>query len=351
MTRTLAYALNAISKKNQSDFKLASLYDSPHDLMTNYLPAASFKAFGNRRLSFILKSVSMVKKPGIIILSHINLALVGLIIKLLRPDCDIWLFAHGIEVWRPLSFLKRMLLKKCSKVICVSSYTRQQVLAWHKVKPEICHVLNNSLDPFLQQPTEFKKPQYLLERYKLSAGQPVILTLSRLASTELYKGHDSVIRAVGRLKEEFPDIKYIIAGQCDEEEELRVRELIAKEGLTDHVILSGFLDEAELPDHFLLADAFVLPSKKEGFGLVFIEALACGLPVICGDSDGSIDAIRNGALGSAINADDESELDTCIAGYLRTPLTAERRKSLQIECIAHFNTKKYMADLEIMING
>jgi len=94
------------------------------------------------------------------------------------------------------------------------------------------------------------------------------------------------------------------------------------------VILTGFIDESEFADYFLLADLFVLPSKKEGFGIVFIEAMAYGLPVICGNADGSIDAICNGELGKAVNADDPAELEDAITGYLDEPLTAAARRRI-----------------------
>jgi phosphatidylinositol alpha-1,6-mannosyltransferase len=94
----------------------------------------------------------------------------------------------------------------------------------------------------------------------------------------------------------------------------------------------------------------VLPSKKEGFGIVFIEALACGLPVICGNSDGSIDAIWNGELGKAINPDDLTSLESAITDYLTTPSTEDIRQYLQTQCLLHFNESNYMINLEKLIN-
>ena len=117
----------------------------------------------------------------------------------------------------------------------------------------------------------------------------------------------------------------------------------------DEVILTGFLNESELTDHFLLSDLFVLPSKKEGFGIVFVEALACGLPVICGNSDGSTDAIKDGELGIAINADDLDELESTIADSLETPLTKESRLALQNQCLLYFKEDVYRNNLKEII--
>ena len=351
MTRTLAHALQSICKKNEWGFTVSSLYDADSDLMPQYLPPQSFKGFGNNRMRFILKSVFYARKPKVVILSHINLAIIGLLIRVMNPKCQVWLVGHGIEVWYKLPFHKTLLLKKCHKILCVSNFTKDQIIKQHHINPAKCEVLNNAVDPFMKLPKKFTKPGYLLDRYGLTASTPVIFTLTRLASTEQYKGHDMVIKAIGKLKKTFPDIKYILAGKYDALEETRVKKLINDFGVAEHVVLTGFISEQEVADHFLLADIFVLPSKKEGFGLVFIEALACGLPVICGNADGSIDAILNGELGKAINTDDLEELENAITGYLTLPLTISRRKFLQDKCIQNFNEHLYIDKLSSMLTN
>ena len=350
MTRTLAHSLYHISKKENWNFRLFSLYDSRYDLMSQYLPSKNYTGFNNSRISLGLTSIKEASRANIVILSHINFSLIGIVIKLFNPKCKVWLIAHGIEVWRPLNFIKRTFLKRhCDKIICVSNFTKQQMIARHGSNPDKCVVLNNAVDPFIKLPDTFERPEYLLNRYGLSPSTQIIFTLTRLASSEQYKGHEQVIKAVASLKQDFPNIKYVLAGQYDPVEEVRIRSLIDKYDVRDDVILTGFLNENELTDHFLLADLFVLPSKKEGFGIVFVEALACGLPVICGNADGSTDAIKDGKLGTAINVDDLSELQDTIVRYLNTPLTLEKRKNLQKECLQYFDEKYYRKNLQKML--
>lgn len=351
MTRTLAHSLFHISKQKNWDFKLWSLYDSRYDLMGQYLAPENFVGFGRSKSRLALETLRTATHADIVILSHINLALLGLVIKMLRPKCQLWLVAHGIEVWRPLNFIKRIFLKRyCDKIICVSNFTKAQMIKMHRSDPDKCIVLNNAIDPFIKQPDEFEKPEYLVNRYSLTPANQVIFTLTRLASSEQYKGYEQVIKAVGRLKQQFPGIKYILSGQYDSAEELRIKELIRACKVDDEVILTGFLNEKELADYFLLADLFVLPSKKEGFGIVFIEALACGLPVICGNADGSTDAIRNGELGTAINVNDLDELERTIVRYLQNPLTVATRENLQSQCLHYFNELVYRKNLLQLIN-
>jgi len=352
MTRTLAYSLFNISEQKGWNFRLFSLYDSRYDLMDRYLPAKNYKGFGNHRIGLGLKTIDAANSADIVILSHINLSLIGITIKLTNPRCQLWLVAHGIEVWRPLNFIKRAFLKRyCDKIVCVSAFTKNQMIRWHGSDPDKCVVLNNAVDPFIKLPETFEKPEYLLNRYGLTTSNQIIFTLTRLASSEQYKGYEQVIKAVSRLKQSFSNIKYILSGQYDSAEEKRIRELIDKFSVNEQVILTGFLNENELTDYFLLSDLFVLPSKKEGFGIVFVEALACGLPVICGNADGSTDAIRNGELGTAINVDDLDELERTIAGYLKAPLTITGRQSLQSRCLHHFDEKHYRDKLQKMINN
>lgn len=351
MTRTLAYSLSTLARKNNWDFKLWSVYDSKKDLVPKYLFAENFKGFVGNRVALILQTIGIATKPDIVIISHINLAIIGILVKIFNPKCKVWLIAHGIEVWRPLSALKKMFLKQCDKIICVSSFTKQQMINWHQTDPAICTVLNNAVDPFMKLPENFAKPERLKRRYRLTADNPVIFTLTRLAATEQYKGHDQVIKVISKLRLKFPGLKYLLAGEYDHKEEIRIQKLITHNKVDEEVILPGFIDETELSDYFLLADLFVLPSKKEGFGIVFIEALAYGLPVICGNSDGSVDAICHGELGTAINADSLDELEEAITQHLKKSLTDENRKDLQHRCLLHFNEADYRNKLQKLINN
>jgi len=349
MTRTLGYSLNQLCDENNWDFKMLSAYDSDIDLMEQYVPEKNFKGYGANRIAFVIKALKEAAKADIIILSHINLAIVGILTKFINPKCKVYLVAHGIEVWRPLSFWQKKLLQRVDKVICVSNFTQEQMFQLHNVPSVKCTILNNAIDPFMQLPSRFEKPAHFLNKYNITNNDPIIFTLTRLAATEQYKGHDQVIKVISRLKEKFPTIKYILAGQYDDDEEVRIRELIADNDVSQQVILTGFINEKDLPDYFLLADVFVLPSKKEGFGIVFIEALACGLPVICGNADGSIDAIRNGELGQAIDVTDLNALEDAITTVLQEPLTQQKRAYLQKACVKYFNEQDYRKQLEQLL--
>lgn len=349
MCRALAYSLSQIMGKDTCNFQLWSVYDRQTDIFSDYLEPSCFRGFGGKRPFFTMRAISMATRADVFIFSHINLAVIGLIIKLINPTCKVWLIAHGIEVWRPLSPIKRYFLRRCDKVICVSNFTKEQIIRRHQTPPEICEVLNNMVDPLIKLPMSIVKPAYLLNRYHLKDDQPIIFTLTRLASTEQYKGYELVIEAVSIVKNKYPDIKYILSGKYDVSEQARIQTLIENYNLTNQIILTGFIPDEELADHFMLADLFVLPSKKEGFGIVFIEALACGLPVICGNVDGSIDAIRGGELGRAVNTGDATELRSAIIEQLEKPLTMIERQQLQQKCLSYFSETQYRQRLKTML--
>ncbi len=349
MSRTLAHALTEVAKRNNWTFKLWSVYDHNSDVMPQYISPANFKGFGFKRPRFAFKSLALAHTSDVVILSHINMAVVGLAIKLINPRCSVWLIAHGIEVWRPLSKVKKFFIEKCDKIICVSNFTKQEMIRWHHTNGNKCIVLNNAVDAFMVLPTSFTKPDYLLNKYKLNKDDVILFTLTRLAATEQYKGYEQVIKVIDKLKIKIPNIKYVLAGQYDAIEEARINQLIAEHQVQDQVILTGFINEKELPDHFIMADLFILPSKKEGFGIVFIEALACGLPVICGNVDGSMDAIKNGDLGKAINPDDLEEIETTLLRHLERPLTIDKRTELQQQCLRYFNEDTYIDKLQQLL--
>jgi glycosyltransferase involved in cell wall biosynthesis len=143
----------------------------------------------------------------------------------------------------------------------------------------------------------------------------VLLTVSRLASSERYKGHDRVIRALPRVLEQHPETVYVVVGDGDDRS--RLETIAAKTGVSAQVRFTGLIGGDDLADYYRLADVFVMPSTGEGFGIAFLEAMASGVPVIGGNRDGTVDPLVDGALGTAIDPDDEDQLVGAICAALR----------------------------------
>ncbi len=296
--------------------KIFSLYDETEEVNPIYFPAQVFLGFGKQRLKFLLAAIKQGSNSRMVILSHVNLVTVGFAIKLFSPKTKLFLIAHGIEVWRNFPGWKKMMLAKCDQILPVSDFTKKKMMQLYNLPEEKFTILNNCLDPFLPPAQQQPKDENLLMRYGIDANDKVLFTLTRLAGNEGYKGYDKVINAIHFLKEKYPGIKYLLVGKYDAIEKKRVDDIIIRLGLQNHIILTGFIADEELATHYALADLYIMPSKKEGFGIVFIEAMFYGKPVIAGNVDGSADALDNGNLGILINPDDTEQINNAIITVL-----------------------------------
>jgi phosphatidylinositol alpha-1,6-mannosyltransferase len=221
-----------------------------------------------------------------------------------------WLQTHGIDIWAPRSGFKRSAVEAADLVTAVSRVTRRRLLDWIDLAPDQVRVLPNTVRDIFVPGTA--APDY---RARLGiAGGPVILTVGRLASTERSKGHEAIFGLMPALRRRFPGLLYLIAGEGDDLPRLkqRTRDL----GLEDGTVrFLGYVLDGELPDLYRLADLFVMPSSTEGFGIVYLEAAACGLRVVGGASDGSADAIQDSRVGTTVDPDDgEALLAAIVAG-------------------------------------
>ncbi len=343
--KNFIYALAKIYGQNQ--WLSYSMHDRQNDLDVAYTSDENYKAFGGRKFGFIFSSVKEGFKSHTIILSHINLLLVAKLIATFKPRKRFILFAHGIEVWGILAKWKVDFIKAKVVVWAVSEFTRQQLIEKHHFSPEKVKVLNNSLSPFLLAPTHFEKPKALLEKYKLDINRPILYTLSRLSSTEQYKGYDTVIKALAQLKKEGQTFTYLLAGKADTIEKARVESLIAEYELNDSVQLIGYIAEDELSAHFLLIDVFIMPSTGEGFGIVFIEAAAHGCQIIGGNADGSTDALLNGQLGQLVNPNSVAEIKAAILNAIKN--TKHQPEHQQEMALAHFGFETYVEKVKQLL--
>lgn len=316
--RIAAKSLYEMTFDEMMKVKLMSMHDTQEQGDENhFFPTESFLGFGGNRIRFISSAVTEGAKSDIVILSHINLLLAGWLIKKISPRTKVVMFAHGIEVWRNLQRHQLKMIASCDRIFAVSNYTADIVSKIKGIKPGKAHVLNNCLDPFLPQKARGIQDAELRRRYHLKESDIILFTLTRLSSKERYKGYDKVIEAMMKINNDFPDLKYLIAGSYDANEKSFLDEIISKYKLDGKVKLAGFIPEEELIDHFKMADLYVMPSMKEGFGIVFIEAMFYGLPVIAGNKDGSTDALLNGKLGKLVDPLNTTEIASAMSEILK----------------------------------
>lgn len=347
VSRVVGKALYEISgETNDSALKVYSMYDESADVDEKYFPKSLFTRFGRKKLQFVIAAFWQGIKCKRVILSHSNLLVPGVLIKLFSPKTKLILLAHGIEVWSSFPSWKKYLLGKCDQVFAVSNFTKSKMIQVHGIDETKVIVLNNCLDPFLPAPFESGKSSSLLNRYRLTKDDLVLITLTRLSSKEQYKGYDNVLYAIRELKITIPQIKYILVGKYDEAEKERVDTLILSLQLQDNIIFTGFIPDDELAAHYSIADLYIMPSKKEGFGLVFIEAMYYGKPVIAGNKDGSVDALRNGKFGLLINPDDREEITNAIIKVINNKTAFIPSQS---DVIAEFSYPRYKEKLKKML--
>jgi len=348
--RAYLKALSDLEKEGIVVADAWSMYDDKCD--SKYFDRRYYQCFNGKKIQFILKVWKAAFKYDIVILAHINLSLAGWGVKKIFPRKEIILNTHGIEVWMPLGGIKKTLIQQADKILAVSNFTKNTIANVHNINPDKITVFHNTIDPYFSWPDEFKKPEYLLERYNLKQQIPVIFTLTRLSYSEKYKGYDKVMQIIPFLKRRFPDVKYILSGKPDVKEEKRLVDLKETNNIKDEVLLTGFVKDEEVTDHYLLADVFILPSRKEGFGIVFIEAMACGVPVIGGNKDGTADALQQGKLGYLIDPDDEMGMLEALENFLSVKdKIAENsiKKELQQKVMDAFGFETFKQNLKTVL--
>lgn len=249
----------------------------------------------------------------------------------------LWVQAHGIDAWQSPGPLHRRGLTAATLVTAVSRYTRARLLAWADVPAHRVRVLPNTVDAAYAP----RRPRAdLAARYGL-AGRRVILTVGRLSSLERYKGHDRIIAALPGVLHRVPDAAYLIVGDGDDRP--RLEQLAREAGVADRVAFAGQVPDEELGDHFALASVFAMPSTGEGFGIVYLEAAASGLPVIAGNRDGSVDALAEGRIGRLIDPESQPEIEAALSDALTAARDAADAAEVQRFAFPRFSAR--VADL------
>ncbi len=271
----------------------------------------------NSRARYVRELVRvLIKREGydVVLCGHINLLPLAVVTSRLLGAKHV-LLIYGIDAWRPTGRRLSDRLVACADlVISISRFTKQRFLSWSAVHDDQVHLLPNAIH--LEEYGIGEKPRYLEQRYGLE-GKKVLMTLARLEQSEQQKGIDEMLEVLPELLAEEDKLTYLIAGDGDDKQRLE-RKAVSL-GLDKRVAFAGRVSEAEKADHYRLADVFVMPGRQEGFGFVFLEAMACGIPVVASSLDGSREAVLYGKLGELGNPDDREVLKAAIRRALRRP--------------------------------
>lgn len=214
----------------------------------------------------------------------------------------------GIEVWRPLSLDRRKALANATVKFAISRHTLDRALPFC---PDLAGtaVLPLALE---EREPEGAPDAAVLER----AGEGFFLIVGRMAATERYKGHDQVLAALP------PGARLVVAGDGDDRPRLEAK--AAELGVADRVFFPGFVSEATLAELYRRSAALVMPSRGEGFGLVYLEAMRAGKPCVAARGSAAEEIVADGETGLLVDPDDARQLARSLKDLLGCPAGARR---------------------------
>ena len=262
-------------------------------------------------------------RPDLIIFNHINFFTYGWIARKLKIPYQV--IVYGSEVWGNLGKFKTRFLENASAIISISEFTKKCLIN-SGIDTEKIKLLHFGIDmeEFRILPSE-KNPLRIISKN-------ILLSVCRLEGSERHKGYDKIIEILPDLSQEFTDIKYIVIG--DGTDKTRIMNLAKELGVFDKLVLPGAITDVNtLVNYYNLCDIFVMPSYfciskdrviGEGFGFVYLEAAACGKPVIAGKGGGCPEAIEDGVSGFLVDPNDKKGLYETIVKLLRDKELAKK---------------------------
>jgi len=324
LNKNILISLVDVIQGRESDLTILSLLEND-DNRPQSLPAqVKFQAFNGNRFLFTLKLLRIVFLRPLIFFDHVNLALpvlpfafTGLI--------ETIIFAHGSECWRKIRWTSKLSYKAATLCLTNSNFTLSKLVSKvSKVKGEAC-LLGLSPDFYMREDKlEESKEQINLTAVdaKLSVlSERFLLLVGRMNSGERLKGHYALLHVWDKIIEKYPDVQLVFAG--DGADRINLIDMAKSKGCGNSVFIPGQVREELLKKLYKNCYAYVMPSKQEGFGLVYLEAMSYAKPCIGCYDDGAEEIIVNKETGLLVrDPNDQKELIDTLCLLLESPESA-----------------------------
>jgi asparagine synthase (glutamine-hydrolysing) len=274
-----------------------SLNDSTETLRKHQAMPTQVSVWGAARskLNFIVHTL-LSAPADVVFVGHIGLAPVARVLKALGRVRSYYVILHGIEAWRRLPFVERSALLGAKGIIATTRYTAEECARLNDVPLDRFHVIPLCCDERRVTPS----PGFRL------TGEFKLLCVARQDASEQYKGFDQIFQALALLNPSYPNIHLNLVGNGDDQGRMKTVVQQLRVGL--QISFWGALSDEDLAAAYEDCDLFVMPSKKEGFGIVFLEAMRSGKPCIGGNHGGTPDVIEHGKSGFLVEYGNIDEL-------------------------------------------
>jgi len=308
--RLLAGSCAAFARERRIGFRILSLDGGETPGIES--PARGFGG-DQRDLALAVWKAQMAGRGEVYIFDHLGPARVQAYLPT-ALQAPFLVPLYGIEVWRPLGWDRRRTLAKATVRFAISSHTLE------RARPFCPDLAGTAVLPLA---LEERQPAGMVDDPLLDRlGQGWLFVCSRLASGDRYKGVDQLLEALPGLRARHPGARLVVAGEGDDRPRLEAK--AASLGLGAAAAFTGFVSEATLVELYRRCAAFVMPSKGEGFGLVYLEAMRASRPVLAARGSAAEEIVRHGETGLLIDPDDREELTAALARLLGEPETARR---------------------------
>jgi len=293
VNRLTGAVLAGLAEAHHEECELLSLNDSPGAIAFEVGGRRlSGTAFGRHKAKLVVRALRLAPRTRLAYFGHPNFAPLGALLRTVNPRLRYWVVSHGAEVWEPLPALTRLALRRAAGVTAPSRYTLDHLIRTQGLDPKRTALVPHGLDPgFIERDGPGTSVVW-----KPVPG--LMLTVARLRRLEKGKGIDTVIQALPKVLEAAPHASLVVVGDGDHRPLLE--DLAARLGVQPKVRFVGHVDERELKEFYRQAELFVMPSRQEGFGLVFLEAMAFGKPVVGGAFGGIPEIVVEGVTGYVV---------------------------------------------------
>ena len=313
--RALIRAFDDLSEDYRFDIEVLSILDAPpsEEMRRQYSPSGhvSYRGFHGSRIGFGLAALRAARTADWVVFGHANLVPLAPLFREARKS----LVIHGVDVWRKVSFVKRVGLLHVDEVLSVSRYTEASMVAHNGLPPVQVELFPNTLDPLYPVSVAGSR------RPSLPQGRR-ILTVTRLDRAERSKNIALVIKSLPQVLRAVPDAYYVIVGDGAARKSLE--RMARSAGVADRVLFAGAVTAADLPFYYESCDVFALPSVKEGFGIVFLEAMYYGKACVGANAGGIPEVIVDGETGLIPDPASPSEIGASLVWLLQHREERER---------------------------